>query len=330
MKYFITSDIHSFYTPFIEALEESGFDINNPEHILVVNGDLFDRGEETIKLLNYIKALPKERRILIRGNHEYLLIDLLNKTYPQQHDWSNGTVFTCYHLYTNLYPKSELVRKYKDVRALEKNWIALMDWIEVQAFNYVMELMLTKSMWTRMCNEIKKSGIIDWIKSDEWVDYFEVGDYIITHSFIPLEKRVSTYFDDRYDIIENWRELKGYAWIDATWGCPYRLFDLGLFNKEIERGKTLVCGHWHCSDFHLHYESKYSIQGRSNYENSMNEIYYGDNLIAIDGCTVISGIVNVLVIDNGKLYNQHQQELTKELSESRLKLKHPIIETVMI
>ena len=61
--YFITSDVHSFYTPFISALHEAGFDYDNPEHILVVDGDLFDRGEETYEVWKFITALPKEKRI---------------------------------------------------------------------------------------------------------------------------------------------------------------------------------------------------------------------------------------------------------------------------
>ena len=66
-KYFVGSDIHSFYTPFIKELNKKGFDLNNEEHILIICGDLFDRGSESLKLYEFIKSLPKERRILIRG-----------------------------------------------------------------------------------------------------------------------------------------------------------------------------------------------------------------------------------------------------------------------
>ena len=33
-KYFVASDIHSFYTPFIKESNKSGFDLNNEEHYL--------------------------------------------------------------------------------------------------------------------------------------------------------------------------------------------------------------------------------------------------------------------------------------------------------
>ena len=62
----MASDIHSFYTPFIKELNKTGFDLNNEEHILIICGDLFDRGSESLKLYEFIKT-QKERRILIRG-----------------------------------------------------------------------------------------------------------------------------------------------------------------------------------------------------------------------------------------------------------------------
>jgi len=48
-------------------LNKIGFDLNNEEHILIICGDLFDRGSESSKLYEFIKSLQKERRILIRG-----------------------------------------------------------------------------------------------------------------------------------------------------------------------------------------------------------------------------------------------------------------------
>ena len=66
-KYFVASDIYSFYTLCIKELNKTGFDLNNEGHILIICGDLFDRGSESLKLNEFIKSLPKERRILIRG-----------------------------------------------------------------------------------------------------------------------------------------------------------------------------------------------------------------------------------------------------------------------
>jgi serine/threonine protein phosphatase 1 len=71
MKYFVISDPHGHYTEMIAALNEAGFDENNPDHHLVIAGDLFDRGAENIKILEYVHALLIKGKVtLIKGNHE--------------------------------------------------------------------------------------------------------------------------------------------------------------------------------------------------------------------------------------------------------------------
>lgn len=47
-KYFICSDVHGFYTEWMKALKEAGFDIENPNHKIIHCGDLLDRGEEAV------------------------------------------------------------------------------------------------------------------------------------------------------------------------------------------------------------------------------------------------------------------------------------------
>ena len=44
MKYFITSDIHGYYSVLIEELNKQGFDKN--KDTLITLGDNFDRGPE--------------------------------------------------------------------------------------------------------------------------------------------------------------------------------------------------------------------------------------------------------------------------------------------
>lgn len=69
-KYFLCSDIHSDYTALINAINDSGFDEKNDDHILVVAGDIFDRGQESIALYNYLKELTdKKKAIVLTGNH---------------------------------------------------------------------------------------------------------------------------------------------------------------------------------------------------------------------------------------------------------------------
>ena len=93
-RYFITSDIHGFYDEFMEALRRAKFDINDRVHVLVVCGDIFDRGEKPLEIYDFLRSLPKERRILIRGNHEILLRDLAARGYPKDYDIHNKTYDT--------------------------------------------------------------------------------------------------------------------------------------------------------------------------------------------------------------------------------------------
>lgn len=98
MKYYITSDLHSFYTPLKKSLTALDYDLANPDHTLVILGDIFDRGNETKELYNFLKQIPAERLVLVKGNHEYLLDELLTKKLPDDFDYSNGTVLTCCHM----------------------------------------------------------------------------------------------------------------------------------------------------------------------------------------------------------------------------------------
>jgi serine/threonine protein phosphatase 1 len=88
-KFFICSDIHSFYTPLKKALDEKGFDPNNENHWLVVCGDAFDRGDESKEVLYFLMSL--ERKILVRGNHDILLEECCMREFSYSYDSSNGT-----------------------------------------------------------------------------------------------------------------------------------------------------------------------------------------------------------------------------------------------
>ena len=93
MKYFVTADIHGYYTYYLEALKKQGFDINNPNHKLIICGDLFDRGREPKELINFVLE-HRDKIIFIRGNHEDLMEDMLVRNYPTSADYHNGTYQT--------------------------------------------------------------------------------------------------------------------------------------------------------------------------------------------------------------------------------------------
>lgn len=283
MRYFIVSDIHSFYTELKQSLMTSGFDKKNPDHTLIVLGDVFDRGNETLEVYKFLKSIPKKRCILIRGNHESLYLELLNKDYPESHDFSNGTVNTFCQI-ANL--QNVDWKYFRDRMIPGRIYWNTSDEIEPQAL----------ALWKKVVEAVKNSEVTKWLKSNQWVNFYELDKFVFVHAFIPLTFEKEQGMPEDYCIYygwtrmfkfrSDWRNAKDYEWEKATWGCPYTFVDAGLFDDEIANNKVLVCGHYRCSEFNEHYLNI-----------NTHDIYYGKNLIAIDATTALSHQVNVLVIE---------------------------------
>ena len=260
-KYFITSDTHSFYNELMKEIYKKGFDLNNEEHVLVLCGDLFDRGPDSLKMYEFIRLLPKDRRILIRGNHEYLFIDLLRKDIPDYYDHTNGTVQTLNDLTNNRYA----------------NWY---------------DLVLDKKI-----NEIKKWFLSDeWIDYYETNKYIFAHAFIpLNIDPNSLSKHMYRVDVGFLSFKENWREASPKEFENATWGCPWKLAKAGL-NKT---GKTIVSGHWHTSDFFNNLKNlkeKYDVQ-----KNNPIFVSKKYKLIGLDACTAATKKVNVLVLNEDEL-----------------------------
>ena len=95
-KFFVCSDIHSYFNEMKKALDEAGFDPENEEHWLLTCGDHFDRGPDSAGVMRYLMKLP--RKILVKGNHEQLFTDLCEREFPYSYDHSNGTTRTVWQL----------------------------------------------------------------------------------------------------------------------------------------------------------------------------------------------------------------------------------------
>lgn len=288
MRYFVVSDIHSFYTPLKEALEKSGWDINNVDHKLIVCGDIFDRGDETLEVYKFLKSIPKEQRILIRGNHEQLYLDLLGKQLPDSYDYSNGTVKTFCH-----------IAKIKPEK-MDASY-----WYKKFVNNHSISVRTTLSnIWETVKEEVKKSRITKWLTSDEWINYYELGRFIFVHSFIPTEYDINFGWQENFRYMPEWRDAYQFEWNDAMWGCPYKEFIDGLFAPEIKNGKTLVCGHWHSFGFKEYLEGRHFERDTIDFS-----IFYSKYLIALDTCTALSNKINVMIIDNDICYDENMNEL---------------------
>lgn len=300
MKYFVTSDIHSFYKPLQRALKTAEFDINNPEHVLIVCGDVFDRGHETMKVYKFLKSIPEDRLVLVRGNHEDLYDALLKADFPARHDFSNGTV-----------------RTFCDIAGIDIKLLSYAYWIcTLEDGGDIQELsdrayQLMQDTWNSIVESVKNSEVTKWIQSKNWVNYYELGEYIMVHSFIPVKcEAVNTdiLFNGTTQAIAayceynpDWRNASANEWYFARWGCPYRFVNAGMFKEESNNYKKLVCGHWHTSSFHDIYEPGIKT---NNFK-----IYYGPSLIALDACTASSNSCNVLIIEDGICYNKTHKKL---------------------
>lgn len=260
MKYFVISDIHSYYTIARLALQRAGYDENNPEHHLVICGDMFDRGDESWHVFMWVKGLVESgKATLVRGNHEDLLEDCVHADFPQEYDISNGTTRTIAQL------------------ASEEKTVGVSD---IEVF--------------RACC-LACYPIVSWIR--KWaVHYLEVGRYIFVHSWIPTivrdgfpywyaKSRNLKYYSD-------WRNATEKDWKSAVWGNPCMNYVNGL----CEPNKTIVSGHWHTSWMHAYIEKHnpdYEWGEKADY--GIFRSIEG-NFVGIDGCTAYSGQCNVLVI----------------------------------
>lgn len=187
-KYFVTADIHGFYSILMEELAKQGFDIKNKDHYLILCGDAFDRGKEAKLLLDFLLKLDKQNRLIyIKGNHEYLLEYCLrdlktfnfNNYFPRAHI-HNGTVDTISQL-TGI-NEFELLAAYDDkkVRKLLKDYFKL----------------------TSKC-----------------FNYFELNDYIFVHGWIP---HVRTYSELKKCDTKAWEAA---SWLNGMqeWFYDWRL-----------------------------------------------------------------------------------------------------------
>lgn len=91
MRYYVTADVHGYFSELKSALAENGFFEDTEPHKLIICGDIYDRGAETLELQNFILDLmSKNEVILIRGNHEDLALELLN-------NWNKGSFMQRHH-----------------------------------------------------------------------------------------------------------------------------------------------------------------------------------------------------------------------------------------
>ena len=181
MKLFVVSDVHGFYTEMKKALDEAGFDPNNKDHLFISCGDLLDRGEESVKCLEYVNSLP--RRVLIKGNHEDLRDTALARKECLMHDYHNGTVKTIDDLAEDYAKKNgKKISSFEDI------------------FNFA------------VCNQDYQDY------KNSLVDYKVISRYVFVHAWYPRGWNfdgIGNILD--YHLIPE----KAKAWDKARWDNPF-------------------------------------------------------------------------------------------------------------
>ena len=278
-KYFVVSDIHSFYDEMILALSKHNFDLNNPSHILIICGDCFDRGDFSVKVFEFIKELKSQDRLIyIRGNHEDLLFDCIDELVRcgkcGGHHYSNGTVKTLSHfineddywIYSTYIPTNvieSIVNNTKELRAFIQ---------------------------------------------DTCVDYFTLGNKIFVHSWLPCivdAPHCSQGIDDIWDKNPNSLEANDLvkyreAWRSARWGNGFAQYKAGLVPVD----KVIVFGHWHTSWYRSHILMTHKEWPQKNRRDFYETFYpiITDKIIALDSCVAYTGKINCVVFDeNGEI-----------------------------
>ncbi len=250
MKYYVTTDIHGFFSILQSAMEDIGYYSDPEPHKLVILGDLFDRGSEAAELQRFILDLmEKDEVILIRGNHEDLFVEMVTEDegLPYSHHLTNGTYDTAMQL-TGYDPVMARIRHYDFADDAQKT----------PFYQKIIPAML---------------------------DYFETAHYVFTHAWIPVIRERN----NSYSYYSSWREAGTGEWRKARW-----INGMDAAQTAADDPKTIVCGHWHASYGHSHYEKKCSEFG----PDADFSPYYGPGVIALDACTAHSKRINILIIED--------------------------------
>lgn len=181
---FAISDVHGFATETIEALNKAGFRPNDPEHLLVCCGDYFDRGTENLRILRYFERL--QNKVLLRGNHEDMLLKIFREGVMRENNFLNGT--------------AETITEFFGRRAI--------------APDATVDFSGNSRMLDRVCDFI-----------GEMKDYFETEHYVFTHGYLPLVATADGMRLDpkwRQADAAAWEKARWIRWSDVfdTAGAP--------------------------------------------------------------------------------------------------------------
>ena len=278
----VVSDIHGYYDEFIRDLKESTY-VDNDESMLIVLGDFFDRGSQSVEVYAYLKKLSDEgKAICIRGNHETFLEDFLEGNDCEFNFIHNGfdktlSSFLCENdAWKNF---NDFINNRKEIASSiygKRVEPVLSDPDSVPRevlFNIFQE-------YAREFINKNYPELLKWLKERPY--YYETDNYIFTHASI--DGTCKDWKNPEYTPYDFWSPWEYLTWDDGS-----------FYSKPINNtNKTIVCGHYHTDGI----REKFNIKSDGN-----NSILWSEDgrKIFIDACSPLTHRVNVLTIINEKL-----------------------------
>ena len=192
MKIFAVSDIHGFYDEMKVALDKAGFEPNNSNHLLVGCGDYFDRGPKNLEVLQYLSTI--KNKVLIRGNHEDLLVDCCYRKEAYYHDERNGTADTIKEI-------GRAAGSYSFAQCCDRALARISLFLD---------------------------SMVDYFETE---NYIFVHSFI---PLTCKDNKPFHYINDReFEFNPEWRSANERDWEQARWGDPYDLIDKGFLPNKI-------------------------------------------------------------------------------------------------
>ena len=203
MKYIFISDVHGQFDKMMIALDKANF--NPKTDTLVTLGDLFDRGDNSKEVLEYVMSLPNY--IPIWGNHDYRLRQLiLGLDYAKPYDESNGVPHTL-----------------KSFCNMDKN----------PSIYWGIQILKSDNACRDTYNKL-------WNYFDRCGWAIEFPDLIGVHAWLPFHiTHGATPSDDRYYLNKEWRTDKNNDWGEAVWANTQNMLMHGCYPD-----KDMIVGHW--------------------------------------------------------------------------------------
>lgn len=214
MLYFVFADTHGDYEAFSNFIRESGYDRLNTNHQLIGLGDYFGRASQSLtdskNMWEYLSTVEHiNPPVCLKGNHEQILIDAIDRGWLTPTDIYNGEL--------------ETFASFGKV--------------------YAGQLQQHPTEQTKITEEMRKCGFYDWLVS--LPSYHITNNCIYVHGFLPHQGNIE---HEPFVVEQNQlAKLPQWLWDAAAWSRTIN--DVHQWKRDYPNGigKWIVFGHWRAS-----------------------------------------------------------------------------------